>query len=262
MKTRICGASLLSVLMLTAAACGRDNNAYDTADNDDDRDDVAAYDDDRNEADRNDADNQYARTQDGYDESDEGMGSAAQTAPGAAVDPDPDVSAAMADTRVADSDMTRSRAEIQALASRAFSAADINDDGAIDREEYVKLALASARDLDSFVTDPQIDAAAMRDQGAVSPAPGEDTGDTVAPTDETAGAEPTRLATTDSAEIEITAAQSFDEVAGPDDEMTQEELRTAFLSRFEEADADGDDQLDAEELQTFAALTRGEAENN
>lgn len=155
---------------------------------------------------------------------------------------------------------SKSRADIEALAGEAFDSADANDDGAIDREEYVQLALASARDFDGFMTEP---ANLMQVNPATDP-------EAVAEERETPGAdaqaelqaqaaktEPV-LDDAEAATIETAAAQTFEDAAGEDGELTAEELRTAFLSRFAAADADGDEELDGAELQTFAALTRGE----
>ncbi|MCK5860785.1 MAG: hypothetical protein KAG72_15650 [Abyssibacter sp.] len=169
----------------------------------------------------------------------------------------------------AQAELTRTRAEIETLATEAFQTADANNDGAIDREEYVQLALASARDFDSFVTQPvnlmsvnpaadpetavtEQDVAAADEAAPEQEMTPDETG---APT-QTAEAAP--LDEAEAATIETAATDTFEQAAGDDGEMTPQELRTAFLARFDEADADGDDELDEAELQTFAALTRGE----
>jgi hypothetical protein len=174
--------------------------------------------------------------------------------------------------QTAETPAAKTRAEIEMLAMTKFESADADKDGVIDREEYVQLALSSARDFERFidepaklmsvnpVTDPE--AAAMPDEtAATDPTETETMGD--APVDQTTttvqtAETETPLDTVETADIEIAASATFDDAAGDDDTMTAEELRTAFLARFDEADIDGDEQLDDAELRTFAALTRGQ----
>ncbi|MAW81807.1 MAG: hypothetical protein CMI63_16350 [Parvularcula sp.] len=277
MKKLPLGAVSASALLLATAACGDADNTYEAADNetveqDEERtvyageDDEYAYADDAEAADEQVA----ANEQDDESWGAERYDRSAEAVMSDTTDPD---------LRTAVNSLTRSRDEIESLANRAFEGADADNDGALSRGEYVELALASARDLDAFITEPvNLMSVNPVDDPATVSAPEENTAsadvinddDDVAAagdatrTAETAGARQAAMHLDDpldaerEAEIEASAAQIFQDAAGDDAEVTQEELREAFLARFEEADEDGDDELDASELRTFAALTRGQ----
>ena len=253
------GAVSISALMLALAACGNDDNAYQTSEADavdveEDADRTAATEDDDLYADATDAQEGNSWDEENYsDIEDRSPNDQLTTATRTAEAPDAAAT-------------TKTRAEIESLALRAFASADADGDGSIDQEEYVQLALASARDFDAFVTEPV-------KLMSVNPATDPEATDTAATDDampdETDMSAPVQTAETapalddaETATIQTAAAETFEEVAGDDGEMTPEELRTAFLSRFDEADEDGDEELDAAELQTFAALTRGQDEND
>ncbi len=272
------GAVSMSALMLAVAACGNSDNTYETAEND-----VVEEDADRTP---------YAGEDDEYAYADDAeTGAQAQTQ--AETDEswgaeryDRSAEAVMSDTteptlRTATQTLTRTRGEIETLAARAFEGADANNDGALQRDEYIVLALASARDFDAFVTEPvnlmsvnpvdePIDVSEAEEGTASADVINDDddvaAGDDMTRTAETAGATQTAMHLNEpldaetEAEIETSAAQLFQEAAGGDAEVTEDELRQAFLARFEEADEDGDDELDATELRKFAALTRGQEE--
>ncbi|MEQ8936190.1 MAG: hypothetical protein RIE56_10410 [Amphiplicatus sp.] len=131
----------------------------------------------------------------------------------------------------------RVKSDAEEAASTAFEQADANGDGMLDRSEYITVAMSAE-------SDPSI----ASSTSAVS-------GEIVDPTAEssiTPGA--TQTATADSATVDT----AFAEAAGDDSILSKEELRAAFLARFDEADVDGDAQLSDEEQMTFAALTAGE----
>lgn len=258
MKKLFFGAVSVSALML-AAACGDSDNTYETSQSDaaEETGRTAANEDDSAYADASGAqswDEENYRELEDRSPSERLPVSRTAQAPGAAAAPA----------------RAKTRAEIELLAAEAFASADANSDGAIDQQEYIQLALASARDFDSFVTepaklmpvnpvaDPQIPAG--DEAGGVAAADDampEEVQDQAASSAQTAEAAPV-LDDAEAATIETAAAQTFEEAAGGDGELTPEELSTAFLSRFDQADEDGDEALDATELQTFAALTRGE----
>lgn len=152
---------------------------------------------------------------------------AVPNAGGAAAPTGEAVAAAIADVRV------RSDAEQAAVA--AFRLADANGDGVLDQDEYLTIALAAESGF--------AEAAPAYEQGE---------GDIGAP-------EPyqTRTAEADPAAVEA----AFAEVAGETGEATKDDLRAAFLARFEQADADGDGQLDEQERIAFAALIVGVADD-
>ena len=215
------GAASVTVLLLATAACGNTDNATQSSEVEaaaDEDADGAAYNDDKTASDSDRASGSYAdaRTADTYD-------------------------AAASQYQTVAADMSRS--EIETLAARAFESADIDDDGVLNRNEYVQMTLASARDFDTFATEPV-------KLMSVSPVTNPE-----AMTTETIGV---TLDADQVAEIQTAAGENFDEAAGGNDTLTSEELRASFLARFEEADQDGDDELNAAELRTFAALTRGE----
>lgn len=135
---------------------------------------------------------------------------------------------AIADVRV--------KSDAEEAASTAFDQADANGDGMLDRSEYLTVMMSA---------DPNVAAAPGM--------PGETADEMTAPSATAPGA--AQAAEADAAAAVDTA---FAEAAGDDSVMSKDELRAAFLARFDEADADGDAQLSDEEQQTFAALTAGE----
>ncbi|WP_428409049.1 hypothetical protein [Hyphococcus sp.] len=270
---KLLGAVSISALMLAGAACGNSDNAYETAETDAVEEDAdrTAY------ADKEDG---YGTDADRFETAD----AADNTESWNEERYDSSADAVMSDTtdptlRTATQTLTRTRSEIEALAARAFEGADANNDGALQRDEYVQLALASARDFDAFVTEPvnlmsvnPVDdpvTVGDAEEGTAAADVINDDDDVAAGDDmtrmaETAGATQTAMQLNEplgaekEAEIESSAAQLFQQAAGGDAEVTEAELREAFLARFEQADEDGDDELDASELRKFAALTRGE----
>ena len=260
------GAVSISALLFATAACGNSNDAYQSADAD--RADENA---ESTDADKTANESQYDADEYAVNEpSSSHYGDPATDATTAAIADDP-LSTTPA-YQTAETPAAKTRAEIEMLAMTKFESADADKDGVIDREEYVQLALSSARDFERFidepaklmsvnpVTDPE-DATMPDETAATDPTETETMGD--APVDQTSSTVQTAETETpldpvETADIEIAASATFDDAAGDDDTMTAEELRTAFLARFDEADVDGDEQLDDAELRTFAALTRGQ----
>ena len=120
--------------------------------------------------------------------------------------------------------------DAEQAAVAAFQMADANGDGVLDQEEYLTIAMAAESGL--------AEAAPALEQGEV---------DIGAPEQQI------RAAEADASAVEA----AFAEIAGETGEATKDDLRAAFLARFEQADADGDGQLDEEERLTFAALMIG-----
>ncbi len=275
MRKSYFGAASISALMLAVAACGDNDNTYQSSEADAIEDDGVVEETERSAAMAE--DDSYADasdTQGAQSWDSENYENIQDRSPGDDMTATQTASAA---PQGANAETSKTRSEIETLASEAFANADANDDGAIDRDEYVQLVLASARDFEGFVaeparlmsvnpaTDPEVQTQQSAqqpdmqdgDMAATEEATADEADAAAASTVQTAEAGET-LDEEEAASIETAAAQNFQEAAGDDNEMTMEELRTAFLSRFDEADQDGDDELDAAELQTFAALTLGQ----
>lgn len=141
------------------------------------------------------------------------------------------------------------KTDAERVASDAFDKADANGDGKLDKAEYVMIAMGANefRSASSPIDETQEGVG----EGDM------DTGD--AAVDSTAPADPSMPATAETATVDETSVEpAFAEAAGADNELTKDELRTAFLARFDTADADKDQQLSETERQTFAELTTGD----
>lgn len=144
-----------------------------------------------------------------------------------------------------------SKDDAERVAGEAFDQADANSDGKLDRSEYMTLAM-SAEHYGS------VSSAAPGAAGGEIP--GTEPPDEMPSDDANAdGALPGAPDASQMSESEAMPAidAAFTEAAGEDGSMSQDELRAAFLDRFDIADADGNDQLDDTERQTFAELTAG-----
>lgn len=130
----------------------------------------------------------------------------------------------------------RVKSDAEEAASTAFEQADANGDGMLDRSEYMTVAMSAESDASTVPATPAM--------------PGE--------ADTTAQPSATSSAMQNAAADPATVDTAFAEAAGDDSILSKEELRAAFLARFDEADVDGDAQLSDEEQMTFAALTAGE----
>jgi len=224
MSKRFLGAASVAALMaLGLAACGQESATYD---------DVSSGD-----------TTQYSETEDSYPADDEtfagqptdqermaqetGVPNAGGVDSSSALREGPIV--AIADVRV--------KSDAEEAASTAFEQADANGDGMLDRSEYMTVAMSAEGDAGMAPSTPAL--------------PGETVDPTVEPS--------TTPGSTQTAEAgSATVDTAFAEAAGDDSILSKEELRAAFLARFDEADADGDAQLSDEEQMTFAALTAGE----
>lgn len=141
------------------------------------------------------------------------------------------------------------KTDAERVASDAFDKADANGDGKLDKAEYVMIAMGANefRSASSAIDDTQEGIG----EGDM------DTGD--AAVDSTAPADPSMPTTAETATVDETSVEPvFAEAAGVDNELTKDELRAAFLARFDTADADKDQQLSETERQTFAELTTGD----
>lgn len=251
-KTLIGAASLTALMAVGLAACGQNDTTYAENENDPyaETGDAARTTDsqmsDVEPADAADARRQaqdYAADQDAAETEESDSFDVAQDE--AATD---DASAAGSGAMtLASFTSVRTREEVQNVAEDVFAEADLNGDGVLDRAEYLSLALA-----DTGMSDGM-----------------EGEGDWSNPTDETAsvgGAEPdsetsapTQLASVDEQQ---NAEAMFDDASEDGESLTLEEMREAFLARFDEADENGDQQLDTLERMKFAQLVAGEETSN
>jgi hypothetical protein len=122
----------------------------------------------------------------------------------------------------------RSKSDAERVASGAFSKADADGNGELSRTEYATMAqnIASAQS----------------------------TGSASSGMSGSAGS---------SSSFDQTAADSaFQEAAGGEDVMTMDQFEQAMIKRFDEADADKNDQLNSQEQQTFATLITGSEMNS
>ncbi len=225
MSKRFLGAASVAALMAFGlAACGQDATTYEDASSGEttqysEAEDSYAADDDSLAGEPTDADRERLAQQTGVPNAG-GVDDASALREGPTV--------AIADIRV--------KSDAEEAASTAFEQADANGDGMLDRSEYMTVAMSAEGDASAVPATPAMPGE-VDPTAEPSPAPG---------AAQTAAADP---ATVDTA---------FAEAAGDDSIMSKEELRAAFLARFDEADADGDAQLSDEEQMTFAALTAGE----
>ncbi len=121
-------------------------------------------------------------------------------------------------------------------AAYLFQRADINDDGALDADEYASLAIVTAElsRLNGFV--------AVETEGGLVTA--------ALPADYDAG-----LSRTARAEISALSRQEFYRAVGDDDLLDAAEFLDLENARFERADRNGDQKLTRNELVAFAADT-------
>lgn len=142
-----------------------------------------------------------------------------------------------------------SKDDAERVAGQAFDQADADRDGKLDRSEYMSLAMSAEH------YGSPADSAVGAIPGEI---PGEELPDELSSGQANVGG-PLPGAPDGSQMSEAGPAidAAFAEAAGEDGSMTEEELRAAFLDRFDIADADGDDQLNETERQTFAHLTAG-----
>lgn len=137
--------------------------------------------------------------------------------------------AATSEAQILDPTQVSTKEDARAFAESEFKQADINRDGSIDKEEFLAYAVISAPMEDSAAEAP--DTGAMDD-----PAAAEGEGD-MAAADEPADAE-----------------EQFAEISNGDQTISETEMVEARVEQFEEADSNGDEQLDPEERKAFVKL--------
>lgn len=133
----------------------------------------------------------------------------------------------------------RSKADIDLVTASAFDAADFNRDGVLDRDEFANMTMV--------VVNRDGDNLADKASGAAEKMLNNVTG--------AAGDEVTKPA--DATVTDAVIDEAFAQASGDDAAMTKEELRETFLARFEQADANDNDQLEEEERKKFALLSAG-----
>jgi hypothetical protein len=126
-------------------------------------------------------------------------------------------------------DEINTKTDLDRIANQAFMQADTDKNGQLSQAEF--LALASG--VDQF----RMEAGEPIGEGDI---------------DTSAEAEVT-VEPADQAKVQVV----FNDAAEGADALTMEQLRQAFLDRFEQADANNDDQLSEDERQTFANLIVG-----
>lgn len=133
----------------------------------------------------------------------------------------------------------RTKDALTSASDTAFAQADADANGALSQTEFYALAalMAPAPAVETIV-DATVDAAV----GAAAEATDAVVGDMAA---EVVTEEPTM----DSAALDA----SFAAIAGADANLTTDDLRAAYLSRFDAADANLDGALDDAEAETFKA---------
>ena len=146
----------------------------------------------------------------------------------------------------------RSKDDVTLITDSAFEKADLNGDGSLDRTEFATLSLAAAGEdpsvISTVLTKAEEVASDMVD------------GVTGAEADSETGVDAGTAMPAEEAAQVAALEEDFVESAGDDAAMTKEELRAAFLARFEKADVNENEQLETEESEVFAALTAGKKE--
>ena len=143
-----------------------------------------------------------------------------------------------AEPTVFDIAAVRTRDALTAAADAAFAQVDADASGTLSQTEFYALAalMAPAAPVEEAVEDVYETAAAD------APSMAADTGDAV---DAALSEEPSA----DSTALDA----SFAAIAGADANLTSDDLRAAFLARFDAADVNLDGALDDDESATFAA---------
>ena len=127
-----------------------------------------------------------------------------------------------------------SESDVVTVVDDAFSAADLNNDGELTKEEFAILTTS--------IADP------LPELNVLEPVEGD------VPADVIADAEATVMGVTSNAEA------LFEEAAGGADTLSIEDVRKAFLARFDAADVDDDRSLNPVERAEFIRLALGQAE--
>jgi|GEM_PF-1828240 len=148
----------------------------------------------------------------------------------------------------------KSKDDISLITDSAFEKADVDGNGALDRTEFATLSLAAAGEDPSVISSvlTQVEDKAEEIVQGVTGADAE--------TEYDSGIDAGVSVPSGEAAQVAALDEDFAESAGDDAAMTKEELRAAFLARFEKADVNENEQLETEESEVFAALTAGKKE--
>lgn len=131
--------------------------------------------------------------------------------------------------QILDASQVGTKEEAQLYAESEFKQADINRDGSVDKNEFLAYAVIRAP-----MEDPQeADEPAAAGEGDIT---AEREGDVAA------------------AEEPATAEEQFAEISNGDDTISKSEMVETRVAQFEEADANGDEQLDSEERKEFVKI--------
>ncbi len=141
-----------------------------------------------------------------------------------------------------DLNSVRTKDALAAAADAAFAQADSDADGSLSQTEFYSLATMMAPAADAMFDDA-VDAGAGMAADAAGDIADAPIGD--APIDGVVAEEPM----TDATALDA----SYATIAGADASLTTEDLRAAFLSRFDAADANLDGSLDDAEAESFKA---------
>ena len=163
---------------------------------------------------------------------------------------------APAEPELAVIDETIAEDDAMMKAREMFAAADTDGDDVLSANEFINalrpVADAIEQDAAPVIAEVEVEAPTVTDDAA-DEAEAEQA--TVAEAD--ADGEPMTETRELSPSDYLTA--KFETISGVDGQLSLEELETAHSADFEAADADGDDVLDADEAEAFAALTTGRA---
>lgn len=145
----------------------------------------------------------------------------------------------------------RTKDALTAAADAAFAQADADANGALSQTEFYSLAalLAPSATSDAAV-DATVDAAAGVAVDATESVVGDVAG---APAGEAAADAAVDIVAEEPAADAGMLDASFATIAGADASLSTDDLRAAFLSRFDAADANLDGSLDDAEAETFKA---------
>ncbi len=136
-------------------------------------------------------------------------------------------------------DVRIERTEITDMAKNVFAKADMDQDAALNQEEFVALANAEVEANDT------LESAEM-------------TAEMPAESDVLSGED---MAATPDVEMDADASAyliaKFQEISGDDGEISETEFAEAVEADFEQADQDANDVLEGDEIETFANLRQG-----
>jgi hypothetical protein len=147
----------------------------------------------------------------------------------------------------------RTKDALTVAADTAFAQADADQNGSLSQTEFYSLAAMFAPAAAETVVDTVTDVAADAASGAAADATavvGEVAG---APAGEAVAEVVEGVATEEPSADASALDASYATLSGGDASLTSDELRAAFLSRFDAADVNLDGSLDEAEAQTFKA---------